>query len=126
LIDIFLTTIEEIQQIDLVKYSGASGDFNEIHSVPHIAKEKGFNHPIAHGMYVMGLGSRIILEWFPYCNIQHFNVRFLSVVYPGDVLSFQGKIISDEQEHETKRGELEVRNQLGDLKLNGYFELKSI
>ena len=47
--------IPAIEHMDLVRYAGASGDFNLIHTDPKKAVEFGLDGTIAHGMYVMGL-----------------------------------------------------------------------
>ena len=44
-----------IQHMDLVRYAGASGDFNPIHTNPEFAKKVGLGGTIVHGMYVMAL-----------------------------------------------------------------------
>ena len=47
--------IGPIEHMDLVKYAGASGDFNPIHTDPVFAKDAGLDGTIAHGMYIMAL-----------------------------------------------------------------------
>ena len=51
--------IATIQHADLVRYSGASGDFNPIHTDPEFAKSVGLSGTIAHGMYVMAQIGRM-------------------------------------------------------------------
>lgn len=110
-----------LQAIDFVKYSGASGDFNEIHTVLPIALEKGFPNIIAHGMLLMGLCSEAIRIWFPKEKLQLFRVRFQEVVTPGTKLIAKGRI---QQIPGNTRGKIELINWNGELKLSGYFELK--
>lgn len=52
-----------ITRADLVRYAGASGDFNVIHWNERVAKEVGLPNVIAHGMFTMGLAARIVTEW---------------------------------------------------------------
>lgn len=52
-----------ITRADLVRYAGASGDFNVIHWNERVAKDVGLPNVIAHGMFTMGLAARIVTEW---------------------------------------------------------------
>lgn len=46
----------------LVRYAGASGDFNQIHYSDHFARELGLDGVIAHGMLTMGTAITGLLE----------------------------------------------------------------
>jgi acyl dehydratase len=75
-----------VQRIDLVKYAGASGDFNPIHWNESFAKSVGLPDVIAHGMYTMAEGGRFVTDWVgdPGAVIE-YGVRFSSmVVVPND------------------------------------------
>lgn len=48
---------------DLIRYAGASGDFNVIHWNERVAKQVGLPDVIAHGMFTMGLAIRCVTEW---------------------------------------------------------------
>ncbi|MBB5954811.1 acyl dehydratase [Saccharothrix tamanrassetensis] len=52
-----------ITRADLVRYAGASGDFNPIHWSDRFATGVGLPGVIAHGMLTMGLAGRIVTEW---------------------------------------------------------------
>jgi acyl dehydratase len=60
--DIGSTTIH-VNRADLVRYAGASGDFNPIHWNERFAQEVGLPGVIAHGMLTMGMAIRIVTEW---------------------------------------------------------------
>jgi acyl dehydratase len=75
-----------VRRIDLVKYAGASGDFNPIHWNETFAKSVGLPDVIAHGMYTMAEGGRFVTDWVgdPGAVIE-YGVRFSSmVVVPDD------------------------------------------
>jgi acyl dehydratase len=75
-----------VQRVDLVKYAGASGDFNPIHWNETFAKSVGLPDVIAHGMYTMAEGGRFVTDWAgdPGAVID-YGVRFSSmVVVPDD------------------------------------------
>jgi acyl dehydratase len=71
---------------DLVRYAGASGDFNVIHWNERIAKSVGLPDVIAHGMLTMALAGRFLTEWAGDPGaVTEFGVRFSSpVVVPDD------------------------------------------
>jgi acyl dehydratase len=48
---------------DLVRYAGASGDFNPIHWSDRVAGSVGLPGVIAHGMYTMALAARALDSW---------------------------------------------------------------
>ncbi len=71
---------------DLVRYAGASGDFNVIHWNERIAKSVGLPDVIAHGMFTMALAGRFVAEWAGDPGaVTEFGVRFSApVVVPDD------------------------------------------
>ncbi|MEU7527421.1 MaoC family dehydratase [Saccharothrix sp. NPDC042600] len=52
-----------ITRADLVKYAGASGDFNPIHWNERFATQVGLPGVIAHGMLTMGMAIRVVTDW---------------------------------------------------------------
>ena len=50
-------------RVDLIKYAGASGDFNVIHWNERVATEVGLPSVIAHGMLTMGTVIRVVTDW---------------------------------------------------------------
>ena len=52
-----------IRRADLVRYAGASGDFNVIHWNERVARSVGLPDVIAHGMYTMALAARVVTDW---------------------------------------------------------------
>jgi acyl dehydratase len=52
-----------ITRADLVRYAGASLDFNTIHWSERVAQQVGLPGVIAHGMLTMGLAGRIVTDW---------------------------------------------------------------
>ncbi|MGP7959704.1 MaoC/PaaZ C-terminal domain-containing protein [Sanguibacter sp. A247] len=53
----------EVDRAHLVRYAGASGDFNAIHWNERVATEVGLPGVIAHGMLTMGLAVTVVTEW---------------------------------------------------------------
>ncbi len=57
------TSVFPVTRADLVRYAGASGDFNPIHWNERVAGDVGLPDVIAHGMYTMGLAGRAVTDW---------------------------------------------------------------
>jgi acyl dehydratase len=75
-----------VQRSDLVRYAGASGDFNVIHWNERIATEVGLPNVIAHGMLTMALAGQVVTDWLgdPGALLE-YGVRFTRpVVVPDD------------------------------------------
>jgi acyl dehydratase len=74
-----------VTRADLVRYAGASGDFNPIHWNERFAREVGLPDVIAHGMFTMALGARLVTGWAGAGAIVEYGVRFTRpVVVPDD------------------------------------------
>ena len=68
-------------RLDLVKYAGASGDFNVIHWNERLARAVGLPNVIAHGMYTMAQAGRYVSEWAGDPGaVTEFGVRFSAMV----------------------------------------------
>ena len=85
-------------RLSLVKYCGASGDFNVIHWNERIARSVGLPNVIAHGMFTMAQAGRYVTDWVgdPGALVE-FGVRFSApVVVPDDdtgaTIEVSGKI----------------------------------
>lgn len=77
---------------DIVRYAGASGDFNPLHHDPDFAKAAGLPSVMAHGMLSAGLLGSFVSAWFGAGSVRRFKVRFTDRVWPGDVLVPSGTI----------------------------------
>jgi acyl dehydratase len=75
-----------ITRLDLVRYCGASGDFNVIHWNERVAKAVGLPDVIAHGMYTMAVAGRVVTDWVGDPGaVESYGVRFSRpVVVPDD------------------------------------------
>ncbi|MGW0361969.1 MaoC family dehydratase [Streptomyces sp. NPDC002990] len=75
-----------VTRATLVRYAGASGDFNPIHWNEKFAKEVGLPDVIAHGMFTMAEAIRVVTDWVgdPGAVVE-YGVRFTKpVVVPND------------------------------------------
>jgi len=76
----------QITRESLVRYAGASGDFNVIHWNERIAREVGLPDVIAHGMLTMGLAIQVVTDWLDDPSaLVDYGCRFTRpVVVPDD------------------------------------------
>jgi acyl dehydratase len=80
------TQMFRVTRADLVRYAGASGDFNPIHWSDRVATAVGLPGVIAHGMFTMALAGRAVTAWAGRPDaVVEFGVRFTKpVVVPDD------------------------------------------
>ena len=87
-----------VTRSDLIRYAGASLDFNPIHWNEKLAKEVGLPDIIAHGMLTMALGGRLVTDWLgDPGKLVEYGVRFTRpVVVPNDdqgaLVELSGKV----------------------------------
>ncbi len=87
-----------ITEVQLVKYAGASGDFNPIHTVHHYAEKAGLGGVIAHGMLSMAFAGEHVKQWIGDSgDLKRLKVRFTSMTRPGDVVSLKGTVTDKKQ-----------------------------
>jgi acyl dehydratase len=74
-----------VRRADLVRYAGASGDFNPIHWSDRVATAVGLPGVIAHGMFTMALAARAVGEWTDGAEVVELGCKFTNpVVVPDD------------------------------------------
>jgi acyl dehydratase len=86
-----------INRFDLVRYAGASGDFNIIHWNERIATSVGLPNVIAHGMFTMAEAVRVVTDWAgDPAAVVEYGVRFtrpIAVPDPeGATLHVEGEV----------------------------------
>lgn len=70
------TRTVELTRDTLVRYAGASGDFNPIHYNDVFAQSVGLPGVIAHGMLTMGIAASVVEEWAGAGNVADIQARF--------------------------------------------------
>lgn len=111
---------DEITRVQLVKYAGASGDFNPLHTVEEVGEQAGTGI-IAHGMLIMGMAAQGVTTWIPRKNVKKFQVRFKKMTKPGESIEITGKVL-EKKENNTIVGEVLAMNSEGEVKVAGTFE----
>lgn len=83
---------EPIQKVQLLKYAGASGDYNLIHTDVETARAVGLGDVIAHGMLSMGFLGQYLTTLAGPENVRRLKVRFQAMVRLQDVLTCKGVV----------------------------------
>jgi acyl dehydratase len=109
--------LEPVSRIDLIKYAGASGDFNPIHTIDEEAKKAGLPGIIAHGMWTMGNLAKLFT---PYCEegfVKDYSIRFKGMVFLNDVITLKATL--KEVDEPNLRFQVQAVNQNGNEVLKG-------
>jgi acyl dehydratase len=87
-----------ISRTDIVRYQGASGDFNPIHHDIEFAKSAGFDDVFVVGMLIAGYLATLASDLVGVEFINKFKIRFQAQTWPGDLIICSAKIISTQQQ----------------------------
>ena len=88
---------EPVTRTQIVRYAGASRDFNPIHHDEPLAQSAGYKSVFAHGMMSMAFLGQMVKEWCGHERLKKMKVRFMNLTLPGDTLTCRGKIINKYQ-----------------------------
>lgn len=112
---------DPLTQIQFVRYSGASGDFNPIHTVEEAGMTAGNNGVIAHGMLIAGLLGQLVTHWVEPRQVRKFTVRFTAISRVGDAITCRGTVAEKYEEagEGRVRVEMEAVDQAGQAKVKG-------
>ena len=110
-----------ISRHTLALYCGGSGDHNPIHVDSDFAKAAGMPDVFAHGMLSMAYLGQALTGWVPQSALRSYGVRFASITWVGNELTYGGTVTEKFEEEGEKRVRLEVKaaDQDGDIKLIG-------
>jgi acyl dehydratase len=114
---------EPITHLRLVRYAGASGDFNPLHTDPKIGEMIGTGGIIAHGMLIMGFVGQLLSDYVGPAALRKFDVRFKGMTHLDDVITCTGSITEKYEENGEGRiaGKVQAADQNGDIKVAGTF-----
>jgi|SRR5450631_490505 len=107
----------------LVRYAGASGDFNPLHTDPKVGEEIGTGGIIAHGMLIMGFVGQLLSDYTGPGALRKFGVRFKGMTHLDDEITCTG-IITEKYEVDGEgriAGKIQAVDQNGDVKVAGTF-----
>ena len=115
--------VEKLTRTDLVRYAGASGDFNPIHHDQTFAEKAGNPTVFAHGMLNAGFLSKCVTDYVGRENLRTFRVRFATRVWPGDTITCKGTVTKKYIDGGKRfiEGDLVALNQKGETAIQGSF-----
>jgi acyl dehydratase len=99
---------DAITKLQLVRYAGASGDYNLIHTDDETARRVGLDGVIAHGMLSMAFLGQYLCWLTGPESIRRLTVRFVEMVRPGDVLTCRARVKALDQDAGGRRLTLEL------------------
>src|SRR3984957_2367056 len=76
-----------LTRTDLVKYAGASGDFNPMHHDEVAAQGAGQPSVFGHGVFSIGILGTALTDYVGIVNVRRYQVRFARQTWPDEVLS---------------------------------------
>jgi acyl dehydratase len=86
--------VDDLTRTQIVQYSGASGDYNPLHSDEIFATQvAGFPGIFAHGMLTMGLTGKMVTNFVGDGRLRSFGGRFQAQVWPGDTLTARAEVV---------------------------------
>ena len=112
-----------VSHLQLVRYAGASGDFNPLHTDPKIGEMIGTGGIIAHGMLIMGFVGQMLSNYVGPTALRKFNVRFKGMTRIDDEITCTGTITEKYEVDGEGRiaGKVHAADQNGDVKVTGTF-----
>jgi len=110
-----------LTRTDLVKYAGASGDFNPMHTDEVAAQAAGLPSVFGHGMFSMGLLGTALTDYVGVGNLRRYKVRFTKQTWPDEELSTRIVVTGTRTEDGAKLVDLEcsLANGDGEVKVSG-------
>ena len=112
-----------VSHLQLVRYAGASGDFNPLHTDPKFGELAGTGGIIAHGMLIMGFVGQMLSDYVGPTVLRKFDVHFKGMTRIDDVITCTGTITEKHEVDNEGRitGKVRATDQNGDVKVAGTF-----
>ena len=105
---------------DIVRYQGASGDFNPIHHDDSFAQSAGYPSAFSVGMLQAGILATFATDWLGPENVRAFGVQFREQVWPGDTIVCSGKVVARNEDERTVDLELLAAREGGGTAIKGW------
>ena len=96
-------TLPPVERLDLIRYAGASGDFNPIHTIDAEATAAGLPGVIQHGMLTMAHMGALFSPYLDHGFVERMDTRFARMVALGDVLRVEAGVQSIERTEQGDR-----------------------
>ena len=112
-----------LTHLQLVRYAGASGDFNPLHTDPKFGEMIGTGGIISHGMLIMGFVGQMLSDYVGPTALRKFGVRFRGMTRLDDIITCTGTVTEKYEADGEARiaGKVQAADQNGDVKVSGTF-----
>jgi acyl dehydratase len=107
-------TLPPVTRLQLIKYAGASGDYNPIHTLDEAAEEAGLPGVIAHGMLTAATMTLPLSPYLEHGHVKGLKVRFTGMVRVGDEVTIGGSATGKEDSEEGYLYTFEVHASKGE------------
>ncbi|OBK88454.1 MaoC/PaaZ C-terminal domain-containing protein [Mycolicibacter sinensis] len=106
---------------DIIRYQGASGDFNPIHHDLEFARSAGMPGVFSVGMLQAGYAATYCVDLFGPSSVRRLAVRFAEQVWPGDELVCRGTVtaVTSTDDGDTAEIELTISRAPGGVAVSG-------
>ncbi len=111
-----------VTRTDIVRYQGASGDFQPIHHDEPFALAAGWPAPLGVGMFHAGVLASWATQWLGPERVRKVRFRWKAPVFPEDTLTFTGELAESEGSLVTVKGV--CTNQRGEVTVTGWFSFQ--
>ena len=112
-----------IDRVQIARFAGACNDFNPMHIDEVQARAAGMPSVFAHSLLPMSFMAQFLADWLKGGRLTRLAVRFVKLVWPGDILSCKGRVLArrrDDQGRYFADIDLWAENQKGELVLKGH------
>lgn len=111
----------KLTRTDLVRYAGASGDFNPMHHDDTLAQQAGLPSVFGHGMFTMGMLGKALTDHVGVGNLRGYSVRFTKQTWPDENLTTRIVVTGKRTDGDDKLIDFEcsVTNDDGQQKVSG-------
>lgn len=125
--DVVAESTFSIDRESLVRYAGASGDFNSIHYRDDVAESVGLPGVLAHGMLTMGLAVQPVVEWLgDPALVLDYQVKFTRpvVVDPTSGASIAVRAVIGQVDESAGAGRIDLTVTVGDATVLGKAQVR--
>jgi acyl dehydratase len=111
----------KLTRTDLVKYAGASGDFNPMHHDEVKAQAAGLPSVFGHGMFSAGFLAKAVTDYVGVGSLTTYKVRFAKQTWPGETFTTKITVKAKRKENGSNLVDLDATllNQNGEVKVSG-------
>lgn len=99
---------EPVTRTGIVRYQGASGDFNPIHHDDEYARRSGFPTVFSVGMFHAGILGSYLADLFGPHAVRRFKVEFREQVWPDDVITYGAVVRASREGDGDKAAEIDL------------------